>query len=87
MEVEFLQGVTLNPDIDKSTYASRLNLLKGCSCKREMHTGDLRVHMVMGLTPGRGTREREDRPVRPVRLQLNFPPAASASSINTPWPP
>jgi len=52
MKVEFLQGVTLNPDVDKSTYASRLNLLKGRSCKREMHAGDLRVHMVMGLTPG-----------------------------------
>jgi len=45
MEVEFLQGVAFNPYVDKSTYASWLNLLKGRSCKREMHAGDLRVHI------------------------------------------
>jgi len=90
MEIEFLQGVSFNLYVDKSTYASWLNLLKGLVLAKERDARRwLKGAHAHGpstsrnaVTPRRigGAREREGKswhPHRPMRpLQLHPPPAA-----------
>lgn len=91
MELEFLQGVSFNLYVDKSTYASWLNLLKGLVLAKERDArrwlkgahGNGPSTSRNAVTPRRmagGTREREGKswhPHRPMRpLQLHPPPAA-----------